>query len=211
MAEIYRIGSDDLVDRISQFGGTNLLGATYNPTTPTIGSGDASCTFRTIGGYNSPKTAFTLEVYDNCSNALVLSETATGNRGVAWWTLPGAITAGTTYTFSCLLKPSVAITAHMHTGWRNGSATAAYTGWTSQNNVSIPANTWTKYCFTFQPNASAQLSWEYEIGICFTGQSGGVTCRFAHAKLEKGTKPTDWTPAPKDLVTISGTELKFFQ
>jgi hypothetical protein len=25
MAEIYKIGSDDLVDRVSQFGGTNLL------------------------------------------------------------------------------------------------------------------------------------------------------------------------------------------
>jgi len=25
MAEIYRIGSDDIVDRVSEFGGTNLL------------------------------------------------------------------------------------------------------------------------------------------------------------------------------------------
>lgn len=27
MAEIYRIGSDDLIDRVSTFGGTNLMRA----------------------------------------------------------------------------------------------------------------------------------------------------------------------------------------
>jgi hypothetical protein len=30
-------------------------------------------------------------------------------------------------------------------------------------------------------------------------------------KLEIGNKPTDWTPAPKDLVTYSDETIKFFQ
>ena len=29
-------------------------------------------------------------------------------------------------------------------------------------------------------------------------------------KVEKGNKPTDWTPAPEDLVIVSGTELQIF-
>lgn len=37
----------------------------------------------------------------------------------------------------------------------------------------------------------------------------GVKVR--NVKVELGNKPTDWTPAPQDLVKVSGTELQFFQ
>lgn len=33
----------------------------------------------------------------------------------------------------------------------------------------------------------------------------------SNLKMEKGNKPTDWSPAPQDLVKVSGTELQFFQ
>ena len=200
----------DIKDTVSEFGGTNLLWATTNPAIPAVSSGNAAFTCGVVGFYNSPISAFSIEDYDAHSKTLIITETATGNRGAAWATSPGIIEMGKTYTFSCLLKPNVAVTAHMHTGWRNSSATAGYTGWTMAGSKSIPANVWTKYVFTFQPAASAKLDWEYQIGMCFTGQTTGVTCRFAHAKLEKGNKPTDWTPAPQDLVKVSGTQLQFY-
>lgn len=35
--------------------------------------------------------------------------------------------------------------------------------------------------------------------MCITGSSSGATYQIAHAKLEKGTKVTDWSPAPEEL------------
>lgn len=201
----------DLQDKISTFGNENLLGGTRNELKPTINNSNAAQTFGSIGLYNSPASAFSIESYDSSTNSLILSETATGNRGVNWYTKPGAIKAGQLYTFSCLLKPSVAISAHTHTAWRNGSATATYTGWTSEGATNIPANAWYHYIFSFTPNANAKLDWEFLVAICFTGQSSGVTCRIAHAKLEKGSRSTDWTPSCYDLATYSDNTITFFQ
>ena len=46
---------------------------------------------------------------------------------------------------------------------------------------------------TFSPDATNQYFWALQ------------------PKLEKGTKPTEWTPAPQDLVTYSSETLEFFQ
>jgi hypothetical protein len=35
--------------------------------------------------------------------------------------------------------------------------------------------------------------------------------RIRNVKVEIGTKPTEWTPAPQDLVTYSSETLEFFQ
>ena len=201
----------DLQDKVSIFGNENLLGGTRNVTLPNAKNSAAENTFGSIGHYNSPQTAFTLEEYDNSTNSFILSETATGNRGVGWYTKPGAIEAGETYTFSCLLKPSVTVSVHTHTAWRNGSATASYTGWTSAGSKSVPADEWYHYVFTFTPSGSAKLDWEFLVAICFTGQSTGVTCRIAHAKLEKGNKPTDWSPSCYDLAIYDDKTIEFFQ
>lgn len=201
----------DLQDKISTFGNENLLGGTENESKPTVNNSNAAQTFGSIGRYNSPASAFSIESYDNSTNSLILSETATGNRGVNWYTKPGIIEAGQNYTFSCMLKPSVTISAHTHTAWRNGSATATYTGWTSQGATSIPANAWYHYVFTFVPSTNAKLDWEFLVAICFTGQSSGVTCRIAHAKLEKGNKATDWTPSCYDLAIYSNNTITVFQ
>lgn len=201
----------NLQDKVSTFGNENLLGGTKNEIAPTVTNSDASMTFGSIGRYNSPASAFSLENYDDSTNSIIISETVTGNRGVGWYTKPGIIKAGEQYTFSCLLKPSVAISAHTHTAWRNGSATATYTGWTSQDATNIPANEWYHYNFTFTPNANAKLDWEFLVAICFTGQTSGVTCRIAHAKLEKGNKFTDWTPSCYDLATYASNTITFFQ
>lgn len=201
----------DLKDEVSTFGNENLLGNTWNSELPTISNSNAASTFGTLGLYNSPASAFSIEAYDDSSNSLILSETVTGNRGISWYTKPGIIKAGEIYTFSCMLKPDVAISAHTHTAWRNGSATAAYTGWTSQGAKNVPANAWYHYIFSFTPNAGAKLDWEFLVAICFTGQTTGVTCRIAHAKLEHSNKPTDWSPSCYDLATYDDNTITFFQ
>lgn len=182
-----------------EIGGKNLLGNTSNPTVPTINNSAAAATFRSIGRYNSPASEFSLEACDSSTNSMVITSSVTGNRGVCWYTKPGEIVAGKTYTFSCKVKTSVAAVVHTHTAWRDGTATAGYVGWTSNGSVSLAANKWTDYSYTFTPDARAQLDWEFLVGLCFTGQTSGVTCHIAHAKLEKGNKATDWTPAPEDV------------
>ena len=181
-----------------EVGGRNLLGATDNAFLPNGANIGASMTFGSIGRYNSPDSEFSKESYDGSSNSLIVTSTETGNRGVGWYTKKGEVKAGETYTFSCRVKANVATTVHTHTAWRNGSATAGYTGWTAGGNMSISANTWTDYSYTFTPSSSAQLSWEFYVALCFTGATTGVTCRIAHAMLEKGNKATDWSPASGD-------------
>lgn len=185
-----------------QVGVRNLLGGTDNiPSGSVVMNLDSASTFGDIGNYNDPISLYSFEDYDEYSSAVVWTTTSTGNRGVGYYTKPGEIAAGTEYTFSCRVKSSVATTIHTHTAWRNGSATAGYMGWTSAGNLSVAANVWTDYSYTFVPDNLAQLRWEFFVAICFTGSSGGITFRVAHAKLEKGNRATDWTPAPEDLTS----------
>lgn len=189
------IGNTDL-----EVGGRNLLGNTGNSKVTILANSVASATFRSIGNYNDAVTLYSFIDYDGYSNAIsVGSSTSTGNRGVTWYTKPGEIIAGQKYTFSCKIKCSVATNVHMHTAWRNGSATATYTGWTAEGTKAISADTWTDYVCTFTPNVNANLNYEFLVAVCITGVSGGATYQVAHAKLEKGNIATAWTPAPEDF------------
>lgn len=170
----------------------NLLGNTLNSAWNNVNISDKNNTYGFVVPYNTASATRTIESYDTESNSVVLSnDTATGNRGVGWFTKAGAVKAGVKYTFSCLVWASVAVSVHTHTAWRS-SAESAYGGWTSAGSKNISANTWTQYSYTFQPDSSANLTWEFLAAICYTGQSGGVTFRVAHAKLEEGDEATSW-------------------
>ena len=182
-----------------QIGGKNLIGGTDNNTPTKLDGSDAANTFGTVGAYNTGISSISTEVYDSSSYAVTATETGTGNRGAGWYTNPGVVAYGDTVTFSCMVKASLATTVHTHTAWRRGSATGAYTGWTSAGNKSIAADTWTEYSYTFTC-ASAYPAYEFYVALCFTGNSSGLTWKIAHAKLERGNKATDWTPAPEDTI-----------
>lgn len=189
-----------------EIGGRNLIGSTDNPTVPTGVNSMAKMTFGDIGQYNNPESEFSIEDYDGSANSIVITSSRTGNCGVCWYTKAGEVKAGASYTFSCRVKSSIAVSVHTHTAWRNGSATAGYTGWTSAGSMSIAANTWTDYSFTFVPASNANLDYEFLVAICFAGNSSGVTFHVAHAKFEKGNKATDWTPAPEDPISQDQVE-----
>lgn len=194
---------DKVLNSNINVGGRNLLGGTANAVVPVLSTGDANNSFGSVARYNSPASEFSLEDYDETSKSMVITSSVTGNRGVGWYTHKGDVVAGEAYTFSCRVKSSVAATVHTHTAWRNGSATGGYTGWTAGGNVSLTANEWTDYSYTFTPDTAAKLSWEFMVSLCFTGQTTGVTCRIAHAKFEKGNKATDWEPAPAELAATA--------
>ena len=134
----------------------------------------------------------TIEPYDDSSNAVVINnDTKTGNRGVGWFTKPGVVEAGVTYTFSCMVWISRSASVHLHQGWRS-SETGGYTGWINKGAKTIAANAWTEYSYTFKPDASANLTWEFVMGVCFSGNANGITFKVAHAKLEVGDTATPW-------------------
>lgn len=195
------VSSINIGSLAGEIGGTNLLGNTGNPYVPTYACSAAENTFRTVAFYNTSASVVSLADFDGYSNKYVINDTTTGNRGIAWFTKTGEIASGEKYTFSCKVKSNVAVTVHMHTAWRNGSATATYTGWTSTPTIpgSIAAGEWTDLILTFTPATTAVLDYEFLIGLCFTGSSSGVKFEIAHAKLERGVKATDWTPAPEDV------------
>lgn len=83
----------------------------------------------------------------------------------------------------------------------------------------IPDSTWSGYGFSIDSNFTGF----YNHITSWTGSRSGFSITFdtkastsgyiiiGPVKLEKGNKPTDWTPAPKDLVTYSDETIKFFQ
>lgn len=187
-----------------EIGGRNLLGNTENRSgSAIVANSAATSTFGNIGGYNDATSLYSLVDYDGYSNAISCTSTGTGNRGAGWYTKAGEIRAGETYTFSCRIKCSIATNIHTHTAWRNGSATATYTGWTSEGQKAISADAWTDYSFAFTPSTNAKLDWEFFVAICITGSSSGATYQIAHAKLERGNKATDWSPAPEDFASVT--------
>lgn len=196
-----KVGSVESQLNNLEIGGRNLLGNTENRSGSEIVSNAVSTsTFGSIGNYNDSVSLYSLVNYDASSNAVsCATSTSTGNRGAGWFTKAGEIRAGESYTFSCRIKCSIATNIHMHTAWRNGSETATYTGWTAEGTKAIVADTWTDYSCTFTPNANAKLTWEFFVAICITGSSSGATYQIAHAKLERGNKATDWSPAPEDV------------
>lgn len=183
-----RLSQDALDEAMSG----NLLGNTRNGAWTDLNCSDASLTYGDAAPYNTSAASRSVEAYDDGSKAAVISnDTATGNRGVGWYTKRGAVKAGVTYAFSCMVWASCAVVVHTHTGWRTSEA-SAYSGWVSEGNRNVHAETWTLYTHSFTPSASADLTWEFFAGICYTGNKSGVTFKVAHAKLEEGGVATPW-------------------
>lgn len=184
MAEIYRIGSDDLVDRVSQFGGTNLCLLTQNAKICTKSSGV---------NYFIPIGLWTVSPIgrDRLTNTNNLYFTISFD-----WS---AILVTTAFTMNCSLK-------YTSSSYGDSGATIIKT---TGNSVSAGTSSG-HFCKTFTPSSGHRT---YGTGFLLSGAANNETSAnitVSNFKFECGTKPTDWTPAPEDLVTISGTELVLY-
>ena len=57
----------------------------------------------------------------------------------------------------------------------------------------VEANTWTRVSFTFKVTVSGKFAFRFE------NPEEGIAIYVCGLKLERGNKPTDWTPAPEDI------------
>lgn len=170
MAEIYKIGSDDLIDRVSTFGGRNLIKNS---------NAVASTTNASAWGYS----IWRLED----PACLKVGETLVASADIT----PGASNTWTAATFYLY-------NASADDGARNKSATVLGDIVNGRGSAILTVN-------SNYTNYTDLLIYYGTAGQC-TGHSGTIT----NVKLERGNKPTQWTPAPEDLVTVSSTTLNIY-
>jgi hypothetical protein len=197
MAEIYKIGSNDLIDRVSTFGGTNLLVDTWLATNQ---YGLSNCTASIVADASAPiKSVVRLTLTDSTKNAhCYLTNMKTR--------VP--MQQGEQYVASAWLKSS----ANMNRP--SNIMCECYSGtYTRLNNVNI-STSWSRQSVVFTYNENATYQALYIIyPELWSGLSNGGYIDIGGIKIEKGNKPTEWTPAPQDLVTVDTTNntLVFFQ
>lgn len=113
----------------------------------------------------------------------------------------------TEYTLSFDYKPSVVAANGVSFSIRRSDSTNAATnicGYLKE----IPANEWTHVSGTFTTGAEIpaykfnKMPYVYITGVPSAVNSVHI---FKNLKLEKGNKPTDWSPAPEDLVPTTRT------
>lgn len=196
MAEIYRIGSDDLIDRVSTFGGINLMRASG------CGDWDAQW-YASDQGFEFMGDRVKIPAGKN----LAPSNQYNLYTNELFSCPPGTILTFSTYIYENTLtseKSSDKLGFYRSIFQNNGS--------TSGIAKYFNLNTTGFVYFT-----STQITSDDQIrGICFYPRvnstvSGYIT--IGRLKVEVGTKPTDWTPSPYDLVTYdsSSESLVFFQ
>lgn len=188
MAEIYKIGSDDLIDRVSTFGGTNLA-------------------------RSSDYDIFGADTYNTKTNVTFL-----GNNKIKIDAGGKLGRSNTNYTQLPIIVPSLNKKSNWHffvyentlneickfqVGIQYSSAGSGLTS------INIPVNGTGLYI------KSATYDNIYGIYISLIDASSATSgyIILGPLKYEIGTKPTDWTPCPYDLVTYNSTnsQLVFFQ
>lgn len=209
MAEIYRIGSDDLVDRVSTFGGTNLIKGTQNWDNP-------SWTVK-----NTTYLTLTSDVYENTTIAKIIKSASTSfyvdilacNAVIVpepntWYTLSFWAKADAAMPFISYFYPTCVEDGRTNYGANvNGRSATGSDG----NTTTTLTTDWKRYAISWKTIAT--VSGAKNVLLCRLLAATTGTCYFAGVKFEKGNKDTDWTPAPEDLVTydLSNESLVFFQ
>ncbi len=113
------------------------------------------------------------------------------SRGAAWNGLYQDISyeTGETYTLSAYVKGSGGAKLNFY---YNGGGSTQKTSFGSNDKYVVP-ETWTRVWATFKVVGSDFSKPRFE------NPTSGGTLQLYAIKMEKGNKPTDWTPAPEDL------------
>ena len=128
------------------------------------------------------------------------------NNTNSWDCTSEKLEANTTYTYSAMIKCNKSVDFNFsslgHFNVSNSNSTQ--NDKTHEDIVSeriytpstITANQWTKISITFTTNSLSGLSF----GVYPIYNTGTDTILYIYnCKLEKGNKPTDWSPAPEDI------------
>lgn len=185
----------DLQDKISIFGGTNLLENTMTWTTASSATSIGS--FSRVTDSTAPGGTYVLWT---CTTAGSSGGPHMGT-GV-WGQYNSKMIEGQNYIFSVWVNCSVAKTFATFNPERFSPIIKSST-------ATVPANTWTQIwrVGTFNTSTTYQSCPLYVSG----GWTVGQTMKIACPKLELGNKPTDWTPAPEDLARYASETITFFQ
>ena len=200
MAEIYKIGSDDIQDKTSEFGGTNLIVTTAN----------VPYSSQTWSSWFTPVANTTNSCGLGFHDILFPEGTKVGDKFVFSYEIEWTkFTAGTGGTF---YSPN--LQWYANGSWSSGIASP----FTSQRPASVSEVTTAagskKFAFVVTVSAENQITANWWANFRTDYSDGTGKFRVRNFKLEKsnGTnKATDWTPAPQDLVTYSNESLVFFQ
>jgi len=145
---------------------------------------------------SAPSVVDTENLYDN-SASIKMSPTTTSGIYSDMFTVQG----NRTYTWSFMIKASEAFVpggGKLLHQQLSQTGSSHYETNTKYYPSTVQANIWTKVYVTFDaPDTYATYGWRGYIWYPTPGEIYYVT----NFKLEKGNKPTDWTPAPEDSNT----------
>ena len=79
------------------------------------------------------------------------------------------------------------------------------TGSDGGNTIILTAN-YVRYWVTWTFNNGTAALKTFIAGRALSGTNNGSTITIKNVKLEKGSKPTDWSPAPEDIARFIGNE-----
>ena len=179
-------------DTVSSFGGTNLL------------QGTAFKKSSDLNFYAANQNA-QLSIENNTFK--VLNGQTSSTPGFYYKSI--YLDAGT-YVFSCKIK---SVTS-------NGCNLSGAGIWTTSGTSVV------NFTGTITGSFNNSSSWTEDIGVANLSTAGTYRIYFflnANGKtvndgvyikdmqVERGNKPTGWTPAPKDLITVSGGQLQIFR
>ncbi len=180
------------LNRNIEIGGTQILRGTGEKFTKSGSSGKwADATWRNASGGNGTKTFFTVtdSPNGNIKTGVRITRANSNNTSpndLAQDSVP--VANGETYTLSCYArKTSGDGTIRMQYG-KSPYVSTTYDVTTA----------WKQYCFKFTIGEKSDGSTSGNTNIYIGAQAKTGVVELCGFKLEKGTKATDWSPAPED-------------
>ena len=165
-----------------------------------IGTGTwESGTWRSSGTGTIENVTLPDSPLNNLTKGILITRTsASGQIGFCQDKYAGLI-KGEAYTVSAWVKCSEKMAVKLQTYWIGDDTSGI------SQTITVGANKWTHVSFTSEPLSSSSRSIAY---IYSQDGSIGAKMYVCGIKLEKGTKATEWTPHPDDLVGDTGKGIK---
>ena len=151
--------------------------------------------------------------YKNSTSIGNLSNTSTYTKDTS---IKGFTLKATAASASCRLSNVITqkgwwiFTGQVKTSTGAGNLTTDFCDVSATGSITLSTNyqNFSFICNEISRNIDSTYNF---IDLNFSGLTANAIISFKDVKIEIGTKPTEWTPAPQDLVTYSSETLEFFQ